>query len=363
MTSNRPNRQFWHGKRVVVTGHTGFKGGWLALWLTNMGAKVIGISLPPSTNPNLFSLAKIENQADNHFCDVRDAVKLAEIVQSAQPEVVFHLAAQALVRQSYLEPLDTFSTNVMGTASLLNALRGLSSVKVAVMVTTDKVYRNNEWPWPYREDDVLGGRDPYSASKAASEVVISSYRDSFLAEQGVVVASVRAGNVIGGGDWSADRLIPDAVRAWNNGDPLKIRRPYAIRPWQYVLEPLAGYLVLAQELFKKPSLAGAYNFGPEHSKVVSVREVIEIAQVIYGQGRVIYGDGVQGPHEADRLALDTAKARQVLGHLPRLSLNESVRRTMDWYRAQNEGADAQLLCNLDIASFETIVSLHRDLVG
>ena len=300
MTSAHLDYKFWHGKRVLLTGHTGFKGGWLALWLHRLGAHVIGISLPPTTSPNLFDLAKINELCDSHFCDIRNIEALTTLVSSAQPEVVFHLAAQPLVRHSYQKPAETFDTNVLGTAHLLDALRGLRSVKAVVMVTTDKVYRNNEWRWPYREDDILGGKDPYSASKAASEIVIASYRDSFLAEQGVAVASARAGNVIGGGDWSADRLIPDTVRSWQKSETLKIRRPNAIRPWQHVLEPLAGYLTLAEQLWKNASLAGAYNFGPPTQEVSTVRDVIELAQTAYGNGTVQYGDGSEGPQRPDR---------------------------------------------------------------
>ncbi len=358
MTVSSPSHDFWNGRRVLLTGHTGFKGGWLTIWLENMGARVTGIGLAPDTTPNLYSLAKIQDRCESHFCDVRDDVQLAELMKRSQPEIVFHLAAQPLVRKSYSEPLNTFSTNLIGTANLLNAMRGLSSVKVAVMITTDKVYSNKEWLWPYRENDELGGHDPYSASKAASEIVISSYRDSFLADQGIAVASARAGNVIGGGDWSADRLIPDAVRAWNKSDVLEIRRPDAIRPWQHVLEPLAGYLILAEKLDQKPSLAGAYNFGPYSAEVASVREVIEIAKAIYGHGRVVFGDGAQGPHEAGRLALEITKSQQLLGFVPRLTLKDSVRQTMAWYLAQHQGADARLLCDADIINFESLASTN-----
>jgi len=344
---------FWGGKRVLLTGHTGFKGGWLALWLQRMGAQVTGVALAPDTQPNLFTLASVANGMASHLCDIRDADALAAIVRAARPEIVLHLAAQPLVRASYRLPLDTFSTNVMGTAHVLDALRGLDSVRVAVMVTTDKVYRNNEWCWPYREDDVLGGHDPYSASKAASEIVIASYRDAFLREQGVAVASARAGNVIGGGDWSEDRLIPDAVRAWGAGQMLTVRRPMAIRPWQHVLEPVHGYLGLAQKLWEEPGLAGAYNFGPDTGEAATVRTVIEMARKGFGQGDVSYGDGSDGPHEAGWLALDVAKARLRLGVAPRWDLNASVMRTMAWYQAQRQqGSDARRLCEQDIAAFE-----------
>ena len=343
---------FWHGKRVLLTGHTGFKGGWLALWLQQLGAEVVGIALAPNTAPNLFDLAHVKSGMTSHFCDIRDTTKLAKIVCDARPEIVFHLAAQPLVRASYRDPLATYATNVMGTANLLDALRGLDSIKVAVMVTTDKVYCNNEWIYPYRETDTLGGHDPYSASKAASEIVIASYRDAYLKEQGVAVATARAGNVIGGGDWSEDRLIPDAVRAWQTATPLEIRRPHAIRPWQHVLEPLYGYLTLAQKLWHAPELAGAYNFGPHTHEAATVREVIEQARSAFGCGDVIYGDGNTGPHEAGWLALETAKARETLKISAKWPLAETVHRTMVWYSAQQQGADVRSLCEAEITAYE-----------
>lgn len=357
MSLANPDYQFWHGKRVLVTGHTGFKGGWLVLWLHRMGAQVTGISLPPNTTPSLFELAQVQTLCDSHFCDIRDAAKLAALIQSAQPDIVFHLAAQALVRQSYREPVATFATNFMGTTHVLDALRGLASVKAAVMVTTDKVYRNNELPRPYREDDVLGGHDPYSASKAACELVIASYRDSFLAEQGVAVASARAGNVIGGGDWSADRLIPDAVRAWHTGQTLDIRSPHAIRPWQHVLEPLAGYLALAAALTRSQNLAdenlcSAFNFGPATDAATTVENVVELARSAYGTAAVRYGNSSESPHEACLLALETSKARVLLGLKPQWTLAHTVQRTVAWYRAQHLGADARTLCDQDIAAYE-----------
>lgn len=346
------NTDFWRGKRVLLTGHTGFKGGWLALWLQKLGARVTGIALPPATTPSLFQLANVSAGMNGHICDIRDAAALSSLVQTAQPEVVFHLAAQPLVRASYRDPLETFSTNIMGTANVLDALRGLNGVRVAVMVTTDKVYRNREWPYPYREDDELGGRDPYSASKAASEIVVASYRDSFLDAQGVAVATARAGNVIGGGDWSEDRLIPDAVRAWQSGRPLLIRNPQAIRPWQHVLEPLAGYLILAQELWERPSLRGAYNFGPQTHEAATVREMVELARHAYGEASVVYGDAHDVLHEAGWLALEIAKARVALDVQPKWPLNEAVIRTMAWYRELHAGADARKLCQAEIAAYE-----------
>lgn len=352
MNSVSPMPDFWRGKRVLLTGHTGFKGSWLALWLHTLGAQVTGVSLPPATAPNLFDLARIEEIADSHFCDIRDAAALAALIAKARPEIVFHLAAQALVRASYRDPLATFATNIQGTANLLDALRTLDSIRTVVAITTDKVYKNLEQPYPYRETDTLGGHDPYSASKAAMEIVIVSYRDAYLAEKNIAVASARAGNVIGGGDWSEDRLIPDAVRAWNASQSLQIRRPQAIRPWQHVLEPLSGYIRLAEKLWQQPELAGAYNFGPETHEAATVREVIQLAQSAYGNGQVSWGDGSEGPHEAGWLALEIAKARTALGVEPRWSLAEAVQRTMHWYRQQHDGAYARTVCEADIAAYE-----------
>jgi CDP-glucose 4,6-dehydratase len=349
-----PAPDFWRNKRVLLTGHTGFKGGWLALWIHQMGGTVVGVALPPNSTPNLFAAAKIGDLCESHFVDLRDAQQVATVVKAAKPEIVLHLAAQPLVRTSYAEPLTTFSTNVMGTAHVLDALRGLESVRVALVVTTDKVYQNRESFYPYREEDALGGHDPYSASKAASEIVAASYRAAFLEQQGVAVATARAGNVIGGGDWSADRLIPDAVRAWESALPLTIRRPQAVRPWQHVLEPLAGYLSLAQQLWHKSELAGAYNFGPETNAAASVRQVVELARTAYGRGDVAWGDGDEGPHEAGLLALEVAKARVALGMVPRWDLPAAVARTMHWYRKLAQGSAARTLCLDDIGAYEAL---------
>jgi CDP-glucose 4,6-dehydratase len=349
------SESFFRGKKILLTGHTGFKGSWLVLWLHRLGAEVSGISLPPHTEPNLFSLAGIEELCESHFCDIRDNAALEALIRQIHPEIVFHLAAQPLVRASYGHPVETFATNVMGTAHVLDGLRGLERARVAVMVTTDKVYRDKERPRPYREDDALGGHDPYSASKAASEIVIASFRDAFFAEQGVAVASARAGNVIGGGDWSEDRLIPDAVRAWQTGQTLEVRRPEAIRPWQHVLEPLTGYLALAEKLWQQPALAGAYNFGPEAGETATVRDVVRMARNSYGRGDVRYGNGGDGPYEATWLELDVAKSTHILGVRSRWRLTESVEHTMSWYRAQNEGEEARALCEAQISEYESLL--------
>ena len=347
-------QSFWQGKRVLITGHTGFKGGWLALWLKQLGAQVTGVALPPNTQPNLFELARVADGMDSHFCDIRDVDRISQIIRAARPKIVLHLAAQPLVRASYRDPITTYATNIMGTAHVLNALRDLDSLRVAIMVTTDKVYQNLEQPYPYRENDALGGHDPYSASKAASEIVIASYRDAFLHEQGIAVASARAGNVIGGGDWSEDRLIPDAVRAWQSGQTLEIRRPQAIRPWQHVLEPLSGYLALAEKLWQQPELSGAYNFGPHTHEAATVQDVIELAHAAYGQGEVRYEKAPDGPHEAGWLALETAKSRSTLNIEAKWPLAETVRRTMDWYIAQDEGKDVRQLCLEEITDYEAL---------
>ena len=351
-TLHRPDPTFWAGKRVLLTGHTGFKGAWLALWLQHLGARVSGLALPPSTKPNLFSLADVQNAVAHRIVDICDAEGLAAAVRDAKPEIVLHLAAQALVRESYRDPLSTFAANVQGTAHLLDAVRRCGEVRVVVAITTDKVYENLDHALPYRETDVLGGHDPYSASKAACEIVVACYRAAFLNVAGTALASARAGNVIGGGDWAANRLLPDAIRAWSAGHVLQIRRPQATRPWQHVLEPLAGYLVLAQTLWAQPALAGAYNFGPNTHEAASVRTVVELAQAAFGRGETIWGDGTEGPHEAGCLALEIAKARNVLGVEPRWSLTESVRRSVGWYREQLVGADACALCLKDISDYE-----------
>lgn len=346
---------FWRGKRILLTGHTGFKGGWLALWLQRLGAQVTGLSLSATTSPNLYEAARIGEGIDSHLCDIRDQRSLALITRQTNPDIVFHLAAQSLVRAGYNDPIGTYATNVMGSAHLLDALRYADSTRVVVMVTTDKVYSNNEWYYPYRETDTLGGFDPYSASKAASEIVIASYRDAFLTQHCTAVASARAGNVIGGGDWSEDRLIPDAVRAWHSGLPLEIRSPEAIRPWQHVLEPLSGYLLLAEKLWRQPELAGPYNFGPHTHEAASVRKVIEQACAAYGRGVIVYGDTDTGPHEAGWLSLETAKVRETLGVRPKWDLTETIHRTMAWYSAHQHGADARDLCEAEIADYEAMI--------
>lgn len=354
--ASSPSPNFWSGKRVVLTGHTGFKGAWLAIWLERLGADVMGISLPPRTTPNLFKLAGIDRIKKSVFVDIRNVEEIAEHIQAEKPEIVFHLAAQAIVRASYRDPLDTFSTNVMGTANVLDLLQHIDSVRAVVVVTTDKVYRNLGNTRPYRETDRLGGNDPYSASKAAAEMVIESYREAFFNGKEIAIASARAGNVIGGGDWSEDRLIPDAIRAWGRSQSLHVRNPQAVRPWQHVLEPLRGYLKLAERLWQEIACSGAYNFGPLTHEAALVQDVITKAKASYGSGEVLWEGDLEGPHEDTWLALEVSKSREVLGVHPRWSLEEAINRTMQWYRQQQRGADARTLCEADISSYEATES-------
>lgn len=341
---------FWRGKRVLITGHTGFKGSWLTLWLRELGAEVTGLSLPPESDPALFTLLH-GTGSDAEFVDVRDQHAVLNRILSSKPQIVFHLAAQALVRAGYRDPVSTYETNALGTANVLDALRIAEDVRSIVVVTTDKVYQNPETGLAFLETDPLGGHDPYSASKAAAEIITASYRASFFAPRNIGIATARAGNVIGGGDWAEDRLIPDAVRAWRDDGILNVRRPRSVRPWQHVLEPLGGYLGLAQMLWNTPDAAASYNFGPDHSEAASVGNVLRIARQHFGGGRVVLGDGSEGPHEAGYLVLDSALARDKLGYKPRWGLVETVRRTMEWYRGHLEGRPALDLCLHDIREF------------
>lgn len=329
---------FWQGKSVMVTGHTGFKGGWLSLWLQQLGARVHGYSLPAATQPALFHEAKIAEGMAHVEGDIRDLPHLQSCMVTAKPEIVFHLAAQALVRQSYLEPAETMTTNVIGTMNVLEAVRNTPSVKAVVVVTSDKCYENREWHWPYRENEAMGGRDPYSASKACTEIVTSAWRTSFLAEQSVAVATARAGNVIGGGDWSADRLIPDALRAWQNGTPLQVRYPQAVRPWQHVLEPLAGYLLLAENLYRGES-AEAWNFGPSDTDMRPVGALLDSLAKLWDSDASWQADTRQHPHEAGLLRLDSSKARTQLGWQPKLDIDRALEMTFLWHRDWMAGRD------------------------
>ncbi len=338
--------EFWKGKRVLLTGHTGFKGSWLALWLQSLGAEVTGYSLDPQEGPSLFTLADVGAGLDDRRGDLRDLGALLEVVFAAQPEIILHLAAQPLVREGYRDPLGTYSSNVMGTLNLLEAARQVGTARACVVVTTDKVYANQEWAWPYRENEPLGGHDPYSSSKACCELLAQSYASSFFpaqryAEHGFALATARAGNVLGGGDFAAERLIPDVFKAWTAGSPVTLRYPKAVRPWQHVLEPLAGYLQLAHGLFTQGcERAGAWNFGPRDEDMCTVGEVVERLARGWGEapGLLIEPSDV---HEAGLLRLDSSRARQVLGWQPRWTLEQCLAHTLHWHQQWQLGADMQ----------------------
>lgn len=332
-----PEPAFWAGRRVLVTGHTGFKGSWLLILLEALGARVTGLSLAPDTMPSMFDLIGGGSLCDHHIADIGDAAAVEAIVRQAAPEIVLHLAAQPLVRASYADPLATYRTNVMGTAHVLEACRKVPSVSTIVSITTDKCYANDGRTEAYREDAPLGGHDPYSNSKACAELVSACWRDSFLAQRGTGLATARAGNVIGGGDWSTDRLVPDAIRAFSEGRALEIRNPDAIRPWQHVLEPLTGYLLLAQALATEPlRFASGWNFGPAPADMASVREVIGLLAAHWGVTQRWTTQPGDHPHEAAMLTLDSSAAADALGWRPRLSLDRALALTADWYRADGK---------------------------
>lgn len=346
------SKEFWTGKRVLITGHTGFKGSWLSHWLLRLGAEVTGIGLPPKTHPSLYTLLQLDEHIDSALIDIRNLQALSKFICAKDPEIVFHLAAQPLVLESYRQPQETFSVNVQGTVNVLECLRCLKSIRAAVLITTDKVYKNNNQVHPYRETDTLGGHDPYSASKAACELVIDSYRSSFFQINGPNMASVRAGNIIGGGDWSQDRLIPDAIRAWSNGRELEIRHPNSVRPWQHVLEPLNAYLVLAQHLWVSDALSGAFNFGPPPQSRATVMELLTLGKDFfpYHGTKVLPSDG-KHVHEAGLLSLDSSKAAAMAGLRSKWSLTKSVQRTLSWYLQFSMGRSALSLCDQDIDEY------------
>jgi len=350
----------WEGRRVFLTGHTGFKGGWLALWLANRGAKVRGYSLDPISEPNLFSSTSLGDVLEDVRGDIRDFDSVHRAMSEFSPEVVFHLAAQPLVRSSYADPLGTYATNVMGTAHVLEAVRKTEGVRAVVVVTTDKCYSNQEWIWPYRETDALGGHDPYSSSKASAEIICAAYRSSFFPpdrwpEHGVGLATARAGNVIGGGDWSEDRLIPDLIRGFQAKRSVPIRSPKSIRPWQHVLESLHGYMLLAERLLARDrKAASSFNFGPDADGAWEVCRVADTVAGMWGEGANWIGDAVPALHEAQTLKLDSSKARADLGWSPKLRTETALDWSLSWYRGWQRGENMQALSRFQILAYERL---------
>ncbi len=343
---------FWNGKRVLVTGHTGFKGSWLSLWLQRMNSTVRGLGLYPPTEPALFEEANVSSGMQHHLCDIRDLPAVHNHVNEFRPQVIFHMAAQPLVRKSYQEPVETYATNVMGTVHLLEAARECTDVRSIVNVTTDKCYENREWVWGYREDESMGGHDPYSSSKGCAELVSTAYRKSFLRETGIAMATARAGNVIGGGDWARDRLVPDILRALEKQGPVHIRNPRAIRPWQHVLEPLSGYLVLAQRLFNSgQDFAEGWNFGPLDDDARPVNWIAEQVCRLWGEEANWLPQEGDHPHEATYLKLDISKARQRLFWQPVWPLDTALAKTVEWHRAWLSGNDMRNVCLEQISDY------------
>lgn len=343
---------FWRGKRVLLTGHTGFKGSWLSVWLQSMGAELQGLALDPPTKPSLFNEADVAANMRSAIGDIRDYQFVSSVVLAFKPEIVIHMAAQPLVRYSYKNPIETYATNVMGTVHLLEAIRQVNSVKAVVNVTTDKCYENKEWVWGYREDEPMGGFDPYSSSKGCSELVTAAYRRSYFENSGVGLASARAGNVIGGGDWAEDRLVPDILRAFEVGNPVIIRNPNSIRPWQYVLEPLSGYLILAQKLWSNPaSYAQGWNFGPRDEDAKSVEWIVRNLADRWEGSAAWSVDAGEHPHEAGFLKLDISKASALLGWEPRWSLDIALQKIVDWGASVRAKDKPALACLEQIQSY------------
>jgi CDP-glucose 4,6-dehydratase len=342
---HKMNPDFWRGKRVLITGHTGFKGSWLSLWLQSMGANLSGIALEPPTEPALFAVARVAEGMEHHIVDIRDFASVKARMDGFQPEIVIHMAAQPLVRLSYSQPVETYATNVMGTVHVLEAARHAGSVKAIVNITTDKCYENREWVWGYREDEPMGGHDPYSNSKGCAELVSSAYRKSFLKEAGIAMATARAGNVIGGGDWALDRLVPDVMRALEQHEPVLIRNPHAIRPWQHVLEPLSGYLLLAERLYIHGQLdAEGWNFGPRDEDARSVQWIVEYLCEQWDRGASWTLQPGDHPHEASFLKLDISKARQRLQWTPSWTLETALKNITEWHQAWLQGLDMRTVC-------------------
>jgi CDP-glucose 4,6-dehydratase len=346
---------FWQGKRVLVTGHTGFKGGWLSLWLKHLGAEVSGFALSPPTQPSLYQLASIDRKINDIRGDVQDLTALSSVIEQVQPQIIFHLAAQSLVRASYQNPKETYATNVLGTVHVLEAVRRFGGVRVVLNITSDKCYENREVLWGYRETDPMGGYDPYSSSKGCAELVAAAYRRSYFEGGSTRLGNVRAGNVIGGGDWAEDRLVPDCMRALSRGETIVVRRPNAVRPWQHVLEPLAGYLLYAESLFERTDLPPALNFGPWEADVRPVGEVVKSIVALWGGNArwEVRNDG--GPHEAGLLTLDSTLARHKLGWQPRLRLAEALSYTVEWHKRLIAGEPMDRVTLEQIVRYEQAV--------
>lgn len=357
MASARPTSAFWLGRKVFLTGHTGFKGSWLSLWLQKMGADLTGYALAPETEPSLFEVAQVEQGMQSLISDIRDLAALQAAFNTAQPEIVIHMAAQPLVRQSYIAPVETYATNVMGTVHVLECIRHCSSVKAVVCVTSDKCYENKEWVWGYRENEPMGGYDPYSNSKGCAELAVAAYRNSYFnavdnRHRQVAVASARAGNVIGGGDWAQDRLIPDFLRAISAGERVRIRNPGAIRPWQHVLEPLNGYLILAERLFTDGlEFAEAWNFGPNDTDARNVEWIVRRLIEHWGDDTDWEKDNAPQPHEATHLKLDCSKARSRLGWQPHWNIENALELITDWHKAHTAGGDMRQACLAQIERY------------
>ncbi len=353
------DREFWSGKRVFISGHTGFKGSWLCVWLSLYGARLYGYALKPPTEPSLFNVAGIRRLlAGSTENDIRDLDSLKESLNAAQPEIVFHLAAQPIVRDSYKYPVETYTTNVMGTVNILEAVRSCSSVRAVVNVTTDKVYENKEWAWGYREIDPLGGFDPYSNSKACAELVTTTYRNSFFNEEHypehkVAIATARAGNVIGGGDWAPDRLLPDCIRAFSRHEKVKIRYPHSIRPWQHVLDPLSGYMALAKGLVCEGiRYSGAWNFSPEKDDAKMVSWIVQSAARLWGDDAEYEIGSEENPHEAGLLMLDNSKSRYTLGWSPRWDIQKALEMSVGWFKSFLNGNDGYDICRAQLDTYE-----------
>lgn len=351
------DKGFWKNRKVFLTGHTGFKGSWLSLWLYSLGAQVTGYALDPPTKPSLFELCEIDGILKSVIADIRDRETLCRSMSEASPEIVVHMAAQPLVRESYKVPAETYEINVMGTVNLFEAVRNCLTIKAVINVTSDKCYENKEWVWGYRENEPLGGHDPYSSSKACSELVTSAYRNSFFhpdkySAHGVGVASARAGNVIGGGDWGTDRLVPDCARAVLKGGKILIRNPHAVRPWQHVIEPLSGYLMLAKRLYESgPDFSGAWNFGPDDRDAKPVEWLVERLCAGWGRSASCSTDETEQPHEAHCLKLDCSRARAGLDWHPRWDLGKAVDSIIEWTRAYEQGRDVKEVCLKQIEDY------------